>query len=50
MPEPIFYQDKRGEWRWHVIATNREITAASSEGFASKQKAQENYEITLSGK
>ncbi len=46
-PNPEYYKDHRGEWRWHVRDEhNRKITAAASEGFASKQKAQENFSIT----
>lgn len=42
---PEYYQDKTGDWRWRVTAANDEITEASSEGFASRQKAQENYRL-----
>lgn len=47
-----YYQDRKGEWRWRTRdLKNRirdpqgEIVGAASEGFASKQKAKENYEI-----
>ena len=40
-----YYQDHGGEWRWRITAANGEITEAASEGFASKQKAQENYRL-----
>jgi uncharacterized protein YegP (UPF0339 family) len=40
-----FYTDRAGFWRWRVTAANGQIVAASSEGFASKQKAQENYRL-----
>lgn len=43
-----FYTDRAGYWRWRVKGANGEIVAASSEGFASKQKAQENYRLTTS--
>lgn len=43
MLDPQYYMDVAGQWRWRVKATNGEIVAASSEGFASKQSAEENY-------
>jgi uncharacterized protein YegP (UPF0339 family) len=46
--EPEFYRDNRGEWRWRVQDLgNNEIVDASSEGFASKEKAQQNYALGL---
>lgn len=50
----VFYQDSAGEWRWRVRdLTNRtedpdgEIVAAATEGFSSKDKAEENWLITV---
>ena len=33
-------------WRWHLIAANNRIVAASSEGFARKEEAEENARLT----
>lgn len=33
------YQDKRGEWRWHLKARNGRIVADSGEGYARKGNA-----------
>ena len=44
-PNPEYYQDAAGKWRWRVRGANGEITDAAHEGFASKQKAQENYDL-----
>lgn len=44
-PNPEYYEDAAGEWRWRVKGANGEIIDASSEGFASKQKAEENYDL-----
>lgn len=39
--EPVFelYRDSADEWRWRLVATNGNIVADSSEGYASKQGA-----------
>lgn len=42
--EPQFYKDKRGKYRWRVKSGNK-IYAASSQGFASRQKAKQNYKL-----
>lgn len=42
-----FYVDDAGFHRWRIRAGNGEIVAASSEGFATKQKAEENYRLTV---
>ncbi len=44
--EPDYYKAKDG-WRWNITAENGEIIGASTQGFASKQKAQENYALVL---
>jgi uncharacterized protein YegP (UPF0339 family) len=31
------YRDSQGQWRWRLVAGNREIIAVSSEGYVSKQ-------------
>ena len=45
--EPDYSKDERGKWRWTQTANNGEIIGASTQGFASKQKAQENYALVL---
>ena len=40
-----FYKDAAGKWRWRVTADNGRILGSSSQGFASKQKAQENLDL-----
>lgn len=37
-----FYQDKRGKWRWRIVADNAEIIGASSQGFTTRQNARTN--------
>jgi len=37
-----YYKDKVREWRWRIVSGNKEIVAAASQGFASKQMAQKN--------
>jgi uncharacterized protein YegP (UPF0339 family) len=32
-----YYEDKSGEWRWHVKHQNGNIIADSSEGYKNKQ-------------
>lgn len=32
-PGVTFYSDKRGEWRWRVVAGNGRILAVSSESY-----------------
>lgn len=39
---------KSERWRWRVIAPNGRIVAASSEGFFSKEGAEENAHLTHS--
>jgi uncharacterized protein len=38
MPRPlvVIYQDKRGEWRWRLVAANGNIQADSGEGYTRK--------------
>ncbi len=41
-----FYQDVSGKWRWRTKSKQNGLTVgASSQGFASKQKAVENAKI-----
>jgi|GEM_PF-586360 len=39
-----FYTDNSGEHRWRVTASNGEKIAAATEGYSSKQGAQDNFE------
>ena len=40
-----FYKDKSENHRWRIKAENGRIIGSSSQGFASKQKAQENASL-----
>jgi uncharacterized protein YegP (UPF0339 family) len=31
------YKDSQGLWRWRLVASNRQIIAASAEGYYNKQ-------------
>jgi uncharacterized protein YegP (UPF0339 family) len=42
MRQFTFYKDKKGEFRWQLIATNNKIVGASSEGFSSKSAVIKN--------
>ena len=37
-----YYKDKANKHRWRIVAENGKTVGASSQGFASKQKAEEN--------
>jgi len=41
------YQDKKGEWRWHLVAPNGEVVAASTEGYKSRSAAVANARRVL---
>ena len=43
MSKVEYYQDKSGEWRWHVKADNGKIVAASTEGYTRRANAEANY-------
>jgi uncharacterized protein YegP (UPF0339 family) len=40
---PEYYQTGNGEWRWRVRAANWKVIDASSEGFSTKEAAENNY-------
>jgi uncharacterized protein YegP (UPF0339 family) len=40
-----FYKDNGNKYRWRVRGENGEIIGASSQGFASKQMAQNNVAL-----
>ena len=42
--DPI-YRDKRGKFRWRLKSSNGEIVGASSQGFSSPAKAQDNMDL-----
>lgn len=44
-----FYKDKRGEWRWRVVAKNGRILAISSESYKRKHNAVIAYNKVVSG-
>ena len=39
-----FYEDKKGEWRWRLTASNGEIVGAATEGYKAKADAVKNAE------
>lgn len=43
------YQDKTGDYRWRLVGANGAIVGAASEGFSSKQKAEQNLNLVLYG-
>jgi len=36
----VLYRDKRGEFRWRLVAANGKIVATSSEGYKNKKDCQ----------
>jgi hypothetical protein len=38
------FEDKAGQWRWHLRHANGNIIADSGEGYATKQKAKQGIE------
>lgn len=45
----VLYKDKGGEWRWRFKAANGNIICVSSEGYTSKQIAQNSIESVKKG-
>lgn len=45
----VLYKDARGEWRWRFKAANGNIVCVSSEGYSSKQSAQQSIESVKKG-
>jgi len=43
--ELTFYKDKRGKYRWRVVADNGKIVGASSQGFASRELVGKNADL-----
>lgn len=43
----VLFQDKAGEWRWHLKARNGRILADSAEGFCSRYGAQRNLALVV---
>ncbi len=41
------YKDKRGKFRWRVVAENGKIVGSSSQGFANRRLAKENVELLV---
>ena len=41
------YKDKRGKFRWRVVAENGEIVGSSSQGFANRRLAVANAELLV---
>ena len=42
------YRDARGVWRWRLKASNHEVIAVSSEGYASKQSCSHSIDLVKS--
>jgi len=40
-----FYPDSYGKWRWRATSANGKIVGSSSQGFSSKQSAQNNARL-----
>lgn len=47
IPKLKFTQDKRGLWRWALIAANGKCLADSGEGYASNAKAERGFLAAL---
>jgi uncharacterized protein YegP (UPF0339 family) len=47
IPKLKFTQDKRGLWRWSLIAANGRTLADSGEGYASNAKAERGFLAAL---
>jgi len=43
--EITIYKDKRGKYRWRIVADNGKIVGASSQGFASKDLVSNNLRL-----
>ena len=39
------YKDKRGKFRWRVVAENGKIVGSSSQGFANRKLCKENIAL-----
>ena len=39
----VIYKDIRGEWRWHLKASNGRIVATSGEGFKRKGSCTDSW-------
>ena len=38
-----YYQDRKGDWRWTLLARNGNVIGASSEGYKTRAKAVANF-------
>ena len=38
-----YYQDRKGDWRWTLLARNGNVIGASSEGYKTSAKAVANF-------
>ncbi len=46
----LYYEDKRGKWRWRMTSVNGKIVGASSQGFASRTDCIVNLELIQGGR
>ncbi len=44
-PKVVFYKDSGDKWRWSLVAANGRKLCTPGEGFSSKRKAEDNYEL-----
>ena len=42
-----FYEDRSGKYRWRITAGTNEIIGGSTQGFSTKQKAEENLDLLM---
>lgn len=43
------YRDKKGEYRWRLLASNRQIVADSGEGYTRREDAHRSIGALLKG-
>ena len=43
------YRDRRGEWRWRLVAHNGRIVADSAEGYTRRRNAARALRIVIAG-
>ncbi len=46
-PKFRIYKDRKGDWRWSLVAANGKIIADSAEGYVSKRNATRAVEIAV---
>jgi len=46
----IYYKDKKGEWRWRLVASNGRIIADSGEGYKSEKECKDDIDRVKNSK